>query len=386
MLITELIDPRTFLLVANLLGMFCALVLWVQARSFPGDIEGLNHWAMAGVLIGSASGLASMRGILPDLLAIVVASGALLLGQFLLIIGLQRYSGQQPRWRPALDGIAAVVILTLWLTYGSHSYQGRIFIMCLAHTGLFSVGAVLAWRAKPTGFGSRFLFAFFMLGVAVAVWRITTLTTAADQTDDIFDRNLIQQAYLGMFSLGVLGLSVGFILLTNERLRSELEFMATRDPMTGAFNRRAFFARAAVEWSRGMRAHRPLAVITSDIDFFKKVNDKHGHHVGDLVIKDFTARAAQMLRLPDILARFGGEEFVILLPDTGIAEARNVAERIRREIETHRNKALPAYTVSLGLSVTQGDAGQAADMEALIAEADAALYRAKQRGRNRVEV
>lgn len=385
-MMTELIDPRTFLLVANLLGMFCALVLWVQAKSFPDDIEGLNDWAMAVVLIGSASGLASMRGIFPDVLAIVVASSALLLGQLLLIVGLQRYSGQQPKWRPTLDGIGAVVILIVWLTYGSHNYQGRIFIMALAHIGLFSAGAVLAWRAKPTGFGSRFLCAFFMLGVAVAVWRITTLSIAVDQTDDIFDRNLIQQVYLGMFSLGVLGLSVGFILLTNERLRAELEFMATRDPMTGAFNRRAFFSQAAVEWARSTRAHRPLAAITSDIDFFKKVNDKYGHHVGDLVIKDFTVRASHMLRLPDILARFGGEEFVILLPDTGMVEAMNVAERIRREIETHRNKALPAYTVSLGLSVAQGDVGQASDVEALIAEADAALYRAKQRGRNRVEV
>jgi diguanylate cyclase (GGDEF)-like protein len=384
--LTEIVDPRTFLLVANLLGMFCALVLWVQARSFPDDIDGLGDWAMAVVLIGSASGLASMRGIFPDALAIVVASGALLLGQFLLIVGLQRYAGQQPKWRPALDGIGAVVILIVWLTYGSHSYQGRIFIMSLAHMGLFSVGAVLAWRAKPTGLGSRFLCAFFVLGVLVAVWRITTLSTAVDQTDEIFDRNLIQQVYLGMFSLGVLGLSVGFILLANERLRAELEFMATRDPMTGAFNRRAFFSQAEREWARSMRAHRPLAAITSDIDFFKKVNDKYGHHVGDLVIKDFTVRAAQMLRLPDILARFGGEEFVILLPDTGLAEAKVVAERIRREIETHRDKALPAYTVSLGLSVAQGDVGQASGIEALIAEADAALYRAKQRGRNRVEV
>jgi diguanylate cyclase (GGDEF)-like protein len=383
--ITELIDPRTFLLVANLLGMFCALVLWVQARSFPEDIKGLRDWALAVVLIGCASGLASMRGIIPDYLAIVAASAALLLGQFLLIVGLQRYAGQQPKWRPALDGIGAVVILIVWLTYGSHHYQGRIFIMSLAHIGLFSAGAVLAWHARPTGLGSRFLCAFFVLGVAVAVWRITTLSTALDQADEIFDRNLIQQVYLGMFSLGVLGLSVGFILLANERLHAELEFMATRDPMTGAFNRRAFFARAAVEWARSMRTGRPLAAITSDIDFFKKVNDQHGHHVGDLVIKDFTVRAAQMLRLPDVLARFGGEEFVILLPDTGMAEAKNVAERIRREIETHRDKALPAFTVSLGLSVAQGEAGQAADIEALIAEADAALYRAKQRGRNRVE-
>jgi diguanylate cyclase (GGDEF)-like protein len=381
----ELINPRTFLLVANLLGMLCALVLWVQARSFPNDIEGLRDWAKAVVLIGGASGLASMRGIFPDVLSIVAASGALLLGQLLLIVGLLRYSGRVPVWRPTLDVIGAALVVIVWLTYGSHNYQGRIFIMALAHVGFFSYGTLLAWRAAPTGFGSRFLGVSFFLGAAVAIWRIATLSLAVEQTDDIFDRNLIQQVYLGMFSLGVLGLSIGFILLANERLRVELEFMATRDPMTGTFNRRAFFTRAEVEWARSMRSRRPLAAITSDIDFFKKVNDTYGHHVGDLVIKDYANRSAKMLRLSDILARFGGEEFVILLPDTGMAEAKKVAERIRREIETQRDKALPVYTVSLGVSVAQGKNGEAADMEALLAEADAALYRAKQRGRNRVE-
>jgi diguanylate cyclase (GGDEF)-like protein len=381
----EFIDPRTFLVVANLLGMLCALVLWVQAKSFPDDIGGLRDWALAVVLIGCASGLASMRGILADSITIVASSGMLLMGQLLLVIGLQRYSGRTPVWRPTLDLMGAVLILIVWLTYGTHNYQGRIFIMALAHIGFFSFGALLAWRAEPSGFGSCFLSVAFLMGVAVAVWRITTLSAGVEETDEIFDRSLIQQVYLGMFSLGVLGLSIGFILLANERLRVELEFMATRDPMTGAFNRRAFFSRASIEWARTTRSHQPLAIITSDIDLFKKVNDTYGHHVGDLVIKDYARRSAQMLRLPDILARFGGEEFVILLPDTGLAEARQVAERIRREIETHRDKALPGYTVSLGVSVAQGSAGQAADIEGLIAEADAALYRAKQGGRNRVE-
>jgi diguanylate cyclase (GGDEF)-like protein len=381
----ELIDPRTFLIVANLLGMLCALVLWVQAKSFPDDIGGLRDWAMAVVLIGCASGLASMRGILADSIAIVAASGLLLLGQLLLITGLQRYSGRSPVWRPTLDLIGAVLIMIVWLTYGTHNYQGRIFIMALAHIGFFSFGALLAWRAAPSGFGSRFLSVAFLLGVAVAIWRIATLSAGVEETDEIFDRNLIQQVYLGMFSLGVLGLSIGFILLANERLRVELEFMATRDPMTGAFNRRAFFSRAGIEWARSTRSRQPLAVITSDIDFFKKVNDTYGHHVGDLVIKDYARRSALMLRPPDILARFGGEEFVILLPDTGLAEAKQVAERIRREIETHRDKDLPCYTVSQGVSVAQGSTGQAADIEALIAEADAALYRAKQGGRNCVK-
>ncbi|MGE5467213.1 MAG: GGDEF domain-containing protein [Ignavibacteria bacterium] len=382
---TELLDPRTILLVANLLGVLCALVLWVQARSFPDDIGGLRDWALAVVLVSCASGLASLRGILPDVLAIVAASAMLLLGQFLLVVGLQRYAGRTPTWRPTLDAMAAALIVIVGLTYGSHSYQGRIFVMALAQIGFFGVGAWLAWRAAPTGFGSRFLTAVFVLGVAVAVWRMATLSSSVDEIDAVFDHNPVQQAYLAMFSLGVLGLSIGFIVLANERLREELEFMATRDPMTGVFNRRAFFGRAEIEWARSLRSGRPLAAVVSDIDFFKKVNDTHGHHVGDLVIKDYANRAGAMLRVPDILARFGGEEFVILLPDTGVAEARQVAERIRREIESKPGQGLPAYTVSFGVSVAQGAAGNAADVEGLLAEADAALYRAKQGGRNRVE-
>jgi len=381
----ELINPRTFLVIATLLGMLCALVLWVQARSFPDDIEGLRDWAMGVLLIGLAAGLASLRNMLPDVVTIIAASGMLLLGQFLLVIGLQRYSGRTVHWRPTLDAIGGMLIVITWLTFGSHSYQGRIFIMALAHVGFFSFGAYLAWQARPAGFSNRFLCVVFLLGAAVAIWRVWTLPIAIDQPDELFDYNLVQQVYLGMFSLGVFGLSIGFILLANERLRVELEFMATRDPMTHAFNRRAFFSRGAIEWARSQRSGRPLAVITSDIDFFKKVNDTHGHHVGDLVIKDYANRSAQMLRLPDILARFGGEEFVILLPETDRAEAMHVAERIRLEIETHRNKALPTYTVSLGVAVAQGTAGDAADLEALISEADAALYKAKQGGRNRVE-
>jgi len=381
----ELVDPRTFLLVANLLGLLCALVLWVQARSFPEDIGGLRDWALAVVMIGFAAGLGSLRGILHDGISIVVASGLLLLGQWLLVVGLLRYNGRRPRWRPTLDVIGAILLLVAWLTFGSYSYQGRTFIMALAHIGFFSFGAWLSWRAAPRGFGSRFLSVAFLLGTGVAVWRLATLH-AGGPGDAALDRELIQQVYLGMFSLGVLALSIGFILLANERLREELEFMATRDPMTGALNRRAFFARAGVEWARATRSARPLAVIAGDIDFFKKVNDTHGHHVGDLVIKDFAHRAQGMLRVPDILARFGGEEFVILLPDTDRDSARQVAERIRRELETQRDKALPPYTASLGVAVTQGTAGPAADIEALIAQADAALYRAKQGGRNRVEV
>ncbi len=378
----ELINPRTFLVIANLLGLLCALVLWVQARSFPADIEGLRDWAKAVVLMGCASGLASLRGVAPDALAVLLASAMLLLGELFLVFGLMRYTGRTPKWRPALDAILGLLLLLAWLTWGSHSYPGRIFIMSLAHIAFFTFCAWLSWQARPAGFGSRFLTAGFVFGALVAAVRIVTLSMADAQAEDIFDRSLIQQVFLGAFSLGILALSIGFILLANERLRDELEYLATRDPMTGALNRRAFFARAEVEWARATRSQRALSVIVSDIDFFKKVNDTFGHHVGDLVIKDFARRAGHMLRIPDILARFGGEEFVILLPDTGLKEARQVAERIRKEIEKQRDRTLPAYTVSIGIALV-GDA--TTGIETLIADADAALYKAKQGGRNRVE-
>jgi len=380
----ELIDPRTFLFVANLLGLLCALVLGVQARSVPADIGGLRDWALAVVLMGCAAGLASLRGLAPDALTVVLAAGLQLFGELFLIFGLLRYLGRRPHWRPALDAVCGLLVLIAWLTWGSHSYQGRIFIMSLAHIVFFSIGAWLAWRAQPAGFGRRFLAIAFVAGALIALWRLATLSIYVAEADDIFDRSLIQQVYLGAFSLGILGLSIGFVLLANERLREELEFLATRDPMTGALNRRAFFAGAATEWARSGRNGRPLAVIVADIDFFKKVNDTHGHHVGDEVIKDFAQRAGATLRPSDLLARFGGEEFVILLPDTNATNACVVAERIRRDVAARNNRALPPFTVSLGVTAT-GDGDDWADLDALIAGADAALYRAKQGGRNRVE-
>ncbi|HQR04030.1 MAG: GGDEF domain-containing protein [Proteobacteria bacterium] len=386
----ELIDPRTFLLVANLLGMLFALVLWVQARSFPADIHGLRHWALAIALISAASGLASLRGIVHDGLAIIASNGFSLGGEFLLVVGLQRYRGMTPHWRPVLDIMGATLLLIVWLTYGVPNYPGRIFLMCLAHIGFFTVGSWLAWGARPSGFGNRFLGTVFFLGVLVALWRIATLSSGLEQGEHV-EHNLVQQVYLGMFSLGALALAIGFILLTGEGLRQQLEFLAAHDPMTGAFNRRAFFARASVEWARAARSGRPLAVLVADIDFFKKINDAHGHHVGDEVIKDFARRVGELLRIPDLLARFGGEEFVILLPDTGAEDARLVAERIRREIAessartTAGTARQPGYTVSIGLATACAKGTALPAPEALIATADAALYRAKQGGRNRVE-
>jgi diguanylate cyclase (GGDEF)-like protein len=164
----------------------------------------------------------------------------------------------------------------------------------------------------------------------------------------------------------------------------ELHQLATRDPLTGCLNRRALFEQAAALFAAAPGAG--LCCVMVDIDHFKRFNDQFGHAIGDEVIKAVARGLGRGLRASDVLGRYGGEEFCILMPDTPIVVANDVAQRLRIAIMTHaasstRLPDLPAITSSLGLaSTSQG----ACDLQQLVARADASLYKSKQAGRNRV--
>jgi diguanylate cyclase (GGDEF)-like protein len=123
-----------------------------------------------------------------------------------------------------------------------------------------------------------------------------------------------------------------------------------------------------------------MALLLLDVDHFKAINDTHGHQMGDRVLVDLVERIASLLRRPDQLARFGGEEFVLLLPETSQDEAVTVAERILAHVADHRD-ALPLITVSIGVATNRPDEDQ---IDTLLARADKALYKAKDEGRNRI--
>ncbi len=170
-------------------------------------------------------------------------------------------------------------------------------------------------------------------------------------------------------------------------LLDEVKSLAITDELTGLFNRRQFFFLAERENAR-RRGPGPggVAVVMADIDHFKKVNDTHGHGVGDIVLKEVARRLKNGLRLTDVVGRYGGEEFAVLLPDTSPEAAREVVERLR-----HAVAATPIEAEGRSLTVTasfgiasRSVAGE--NLEHLLTFADRALYRAKDLGRNRVEV
>jgi diguanylate cyclase (GGDEF)-like protein len=158
--------------------------------------------------------------------------------------------------------------------------------------------------------------------------------------------------------------------------------MNTIDPLTGVHNRRFLESRLKEECDRYARYSRPFSLMMIDIDFFKRVNDTHGHQAGDLVLKNVASQAVSVIRQTDLLARYGGEEFCCLLPETDCADAEIVAESLRAHIEGLESlfqKKVIRVTISLGISCFRQDDSP----ETLLARADEALYQAKRSGRNR---
>jgi diguanylate cyclase (GGDEF)-like protein len=166
------------------------------------------------------------------------------------------------------------------------------------------------------------------------------------------------------------------------RNAEQLERLATIDSMTGLFNRRHFLNQADAEWSRFQRYHRPLSMLMVDIDHFKEVNDRYGHAVGDEAIIAVAQACTGGKRQSDIVGRLGGEEFAVLLPETDLAQAAIVADRLRSSIAAN---VLVAHKVHFKVTVSIGIAAASVSMsgiDVLMRAADQALYQAKAQGRN----
>jgi diguanylate cyclase (GGDEF)-like protein len=173
------------------------------------------------------------------------------------------------------------------------------------------------------------------------------------------------------------------IAMENARLFGEVQRLAITDGLTGTYNRRHFFELAEQELNRARRFGHPVSAILLDVDRFKQVNDTHGHAAGDQVLRSVAERCDESIRDIDILGRYGGEEFAIILPATDLSGARNVAERIRQCISD-----VPVLTDwgDITITVSVGVASNGQGVAALLNHADAAMYAAKQDGRNRVAI
>lgn len=248
---------------------------------------------------------------------------------------------------------------------------------------------ITAWlsfqsREKSTAAPRAILGAFLAIYSATELYRVVIFFTLHRSADTIYPTMQFVTAAVYILSGSVLPLNV--IWMINARMYAELESQVRIDPLTSAFNRRGLeeVAQREVAWLH--RTGNDLAVAVIDVDHFKKVNDTHGHHNGDIVLTAIAACLRNSIRETDFLARTGGEEFAVLLPSTTPEQMHHVLERTRRDVQSKAIILNDGTTIHVTISIGASNSKRHthATWEQLHREADSALYAAKDAGRNQI--
>lgn len=379
------IDPRSIILLAGIMGMVMAVVVFFMRRSYPPSIRGLREWAWAPLVAFASTMLFSARSVLPDLLTVVLANMVLFQACILYYAGSQQFlQGHSRTGGWTLVNLAMGAVLA-WFTLVWPDYEARLLVVTLLVTLLFLSHAALYVRHRGRVFGMGLMTGLLLLQALVAGLRFVSAVFGLAGSD-LMEATWIQSIYITMYSLTVLLLSIAAILMATDRVHSEFEYLASRDPLTGVLNRRALLDACEAEAKRLPRTGgRGMALLMIDVDHFKRINDRFGHQQGDAVLREAVQRMQQATGEAGVLGRYGGEEFALLLPGVTEEEALSRADRLRGAVAepTVDDAALQAVgpiSVSIGLAIAMADVG----VDELFARADAALYQAKSAGRDRV--
>ena len=369
------LDPRSLIAMAGLMAALMAVVLYFMRRYYPPSIQGIGYWASAPLMWLVATVMFSGRGVFPGLFSMVVANTLLLVGTTAFYIGCRRFLGHGGGWRLWGSVAALSALLFAWLTYGYSSYPLRLGSFTALMICIHAANLRFLLRHGGKRFPVRLVEVVLVLHIAVLAVRLST-TLVGRAGNDLMEPSLYQTLYIGAYVLTVLMLSIGAVLMATDRLTTELNHLATHDALTHTLNRRALLERFEEELARSQRTGKGPALMMLDLDHFKAVNDTRGHQHGDAVLVHFVQRAQAVLRRPDRLGRYGGEEFVVLLPETGAQNAQAVAQRIHAAATS--GHALDCQ-LSIGLTTWLGPQDT---LDAMLARADKALYQAKAQGRN----
>ncbi len=307
------------------------------------------------------------------------------IGVFIGVCTRFRRAGANPEDEPKWAGRIALAHGTHMLSWASIIVWGwsqadlnSLMFVMLIHVGLISITAVMS---HP----HRRLLITDLAPTAAALIAPPLLG------GDLFTLGL---SLLGFFYIGLMLLvalrihanTTEALMLRqrNAELIRELERQVARDALTGVANRRRFMDVGKAELQRAVRYRHPLALLMLDIDHFKPINDTHGHLAGDEVLKAVAAACGEVVRTGDLLARLGGEEFAVILPETDLAHALRAAERLRETVAKLRcelQDGVVSPTISIGVAML---AGPGETLSSLLRRADHAMYAAKAQGRNRV--
>ncbi len=377
------LDLRTLFIILLTLYACLGLVCLFLPYRMPGS-RAVTYWGYGMLALAAGVGGVALRGLVPDLVSIVLAN-ALVLVAFLFISRSLRQRRQPESDAFARSVVGASVLLIAYFAYLRPDTAMRVVIASVAIAILVLRPAVaLIAVAHGTSRRARFFTAACLAGVGVVMLVRAVTTTQLGMDADLLAPDPIQFSSNLVFGVLAVLATLGVVWIEIEQLQSDLARLAMIDSLTGTLNRRAFMLEYERELSRCTREKTGLALAIFDLDHFKDVNDTHGHLVGDQVLRRVADTLRASLRGHDVLGRYGGEEFALLMPGADASAAMAATERACLAVGERPIEAGPLLipmTVSAGVAA-YGVSGS--DWESLLRSADAALYQAKRAGRNRV--
>ena len=360
-----------------------AILVGILASLLKSKVVGIREWLTGNALIVLSCPFYFVGWTLRPFLVVELANGLYGLAAVLFVVGYRRHFGK-PSWLlPLLVALAGQVAALCYFHYVQDVVHARVIITSVFHVICATAMVWTLWTI-PVSEASRYPFLFArvlsLLQLAYLITRISAqvpyfLGSGLSLSEFLNGSNVVFMA-LGLLLWPALTL-VGAFLAT-EKVLCAARDEAKTDFLTSTWTRRAMLEFAERELQRADRSGRPLALLLLDVDDFKVINDSFGHPAGDAVLVDLALKVEQSVRSIDYVCRMGGEEFAVLMPDTGLEEAREAAERIRVLLAKPRPGSIH-FTVSLGIAVH----GPGQDWRQLYQQADGALVQAKRQGKNR---
>ena len=377
-MLTDIQTPTMLIVIITACVSLAVSVGWVTWKD---DSDGLRTWAVSLCLHAAGYSLLAVRGVVFDFLPVVVSTTLLSASYSLRLLAVFKFRSQSPEWAmlwlpPAVLTAATVCMLD--------NAQGRT----IAGNGVFLLQGFFVCRQlardkTPAYVRGRNL-VLLGLGSAMAVTfsRVAVTLAWPGGVEALFQSGNAQVAAAMAVFVSILLASNGFVLMAKERSDEHLRTVALKDKLTGCWNRIRIEEIARQEMALLRRYGHPASLIMVDLDHFKEINDQHGHAVGDAILRGFGGLAQGAVRSTDVVGRWGGEEFVVILPSTGFSEAYRVAEKMRRQLE---NRTFPGgYRITASFGVASCRSTDA--WGDWFGRADKAMYRAKEAGRNRTKV
>ena len=380
------LDIRTTMVLFAMVSLIISgliLLAGLRTKSF----SSVKQWSLASLCIGIGLGSAYFFSTITPSAKFAVVVGAALVASSIAFqfTGIQSFKHHRIYRRLATFYVAVVIFQTYWFELIHPDISAR----SIANSILFFVGyaactsLLLVSTKTPLRVASWFTaFSFASLSVVMLVRAITIFHSS--EIYSLYSNTPINSIAFVISCILQLCVAFGFLLMLNDQLIAEIEKIASRDTLTGAYNRRELEQEIARLQSRYERTGDQFSLMLIDIDNFKSINDNYGHLNGDEVLRRLSNIAIASIRPEDYFARYGGDEFCILLPSTSTEDALIVADRLRQAYASTTftfNGKVIKNSISIGIS---GSFNVGSETKSLIAVADQALYKAKQDGRNKV--